>query len=277
MEHDRTWIGTRAGVAVLRQGHVETPAVLAPMKGVQVNGIVRDRAGRLWFATAQGLYQLAADGRLSHYGQAQGLPDPRVRLVHETRGGRLLIGTHNGLYEWRQGVIVALGSQTGFDNDTTISAIHELDDGRWIVGSTTGQELRLFDGRRWIRLGRAQGIPANVPFFITTARGYLWVAGMTGIYRVPLQQLDHLRGDARRPLAAEIVVNSGSDRPGGQPDICCNGAGNSRGLLLGDMLWLPTREGALLLDTAMTYPAVADPSVLVERVQAGPMALSRTW
>jgi diguanylate cyclase (GGDEF)-like protein len=268
VERGQVWIGTRAGPAVLRRGRVQTPAVLAPMRGAQVNGIVRDHAGRLWFATLQGLYLLWPDGSLSQYGQAQGLPDPRVRLVHETRDGRLLIGTHDGLYEWRAGAIVALGRETGFDNDTTVSAIHELDDGRWIVGSTTGQELRLFDGHRWTRLGQAQGIPANIPFFITHTRGYLWVAGMRGVYRVPLRELDRQRDAPSQPLAAEIVINSGADRPGGQPDKCCNGAGNSRGLLIGDTLWLPTREGALLLDTAWDRPAGTDPSVLVERVQA---------
>lgn len=268
VERDQAWIGTRAGIAMLRQGRVETPAVLAPIKGAQVNGVVRDHAGRLWFATAQGLFLLWPDGSLSQYGQAQGLPDPRVRLVHETRDGRLLIGTHDGLYEWREGAIAPLGRETGFDNDTTVSAIHELEDGRWIVGSTTGQELRLFDGHRWTRLGQAQGIPANVPFFITHAHGYLWVAGMRGVYRVPLGELEQLRKDPSRMLDAEIVINSGTDLPGGQQDKCCNGAGNSRGLLLGDALWLPTREGALLLDTALVHPAGADPSVLVERVQA---------
>ncbi|MBO9716092.1 MAG: diguanylate cyclase, partial [Pseudoxanthomonas sp.] len=266
VEQDRTWIGTRAGAAILRDGRVETPALLAPMRGAQVSGIVRDRGGRLWFATTQGLFVLWPDGSLSRYGEADGLADPRVRLVHETRDGRLLFGTYHGLYEWRAGTIVALGRDTGLGDDTAITAIHELDDGRWIVGSTAGEELRLFDGRNWRQLGRAQGIPANIPFFITHARGYLWVAGMRGVYRVPLRQLD--APDAARPLDAEIVINAGADRPGGQPDKCCNGAGNGRGMLLGDSLWLPTREGALLVDTARTYAPGADPPVLVERVQA---------
>ncbi|WP_372015555.1 ligand-binding sensor domain-containing diguanylate cyclase [Pseudoxanthomonas sp. 10H] len=269
VERDRIWIGTRAGAAVLRDGRVETPAVLAPLRGAQVSGIVRDRAGRRWFATSQGLFLLWPDGSLSRYAEAQGLADPRVRVVHETTDGRLLVGTHQGLYEWRDGAIVAIGRQTGLGDDTMITAIHELGDGRWLVGSSAGEDLRLFDGRRWTQLGRAMGVPASIPFFITRAHGYLWVAGMRGVYRIPLGRLDALRAGTPAPLDAEVIINSGADRPGGQPDRCCNGAGNSRGLLLGHALWLPTREGALLVDTARTTTAVRDPRVLIERVQAG--------
>ena len=269
VERDRTWIGTRTGAALVRGGKVETPAVLAPMRGAQVNGIVRDRAGRLWFATTQGLYLLWPDGSLSHYGAAQGLADPRIRLVHETGDGRVLLGTYRGLYEWRDGAIVATGRDTGLDDDSMVTAFHELPDGRWIIGGTAGEDLRLFDGRRWFRLGRAEGVPASVAFFIADAHDHLWVAGMRGVYRLPLAQLEPARLAAAQPVDAEIVINSGADRPGGQPDKCCNGAGNGRGLLAGDMLWLPTREGALLLDTARVRAGGVEPSPRIERVEAG--------
>ena len=266
VERDQAWIGTRTGPAVVRHGRVESPAVLAPMRGAQVNGIVRDRAGRLWFATTEGLYLLWPDGSLSHYGADQGLADPRVRLVHETRDGRLLLGTYRGLYEWRDGAIVPTGRDTGLDGDTMVTAFHELPDGRWILGSTAGEDLRLFDGRRWTRLGHAQGVPANIAFFITDANGWLWVAGMRGVYRLPLAQLRR-SGDSAPPIDAEIVINSGADRPGGQPDKCCNGAGNGRGLLAGGTLWLPTREGALLLDTGKVQAGGVDPSPRIERIE----------
>ena len=267
VEHDRTWVGTRAGAAVLRGGRVERPAVLQPLQGAQVNGIVRDRSGRLWFATTEGLFLLWPDGSLSSYGTGQGLADPRVRLVHETRDGRLLVGTYRGLYEWRDGRIAALGRETGLDEDTMVTALHELEDGRWILGSTAGEDLRMFDGRGWTRLGQAQGIPANIAFFIASNRGHLWVAGMRGVYRLPLDALGRPGQPAAATIPAEIVINSGADRPGGQPDRCCNGAGNSRGLLEGDTLWLPTRDGALLVDTAMQPAAGSVPRALVERVQ----------
>lgn len=268
VERDQAWIGTRAGAAVLRHGRVEVPPALAPMRDAQINGIVRDRARRLWFATTRGVFMLPPTGGPPlHYTVHDGLADARVRLVHETADGRILLGTYRGLYEWRDGRILPLGRQTGLTDDTMISAILELDDGRWLVGSTTGEDLRVFDGRRWHRIGRAQDLPANVAFFLAQAEGQVWVAGMRGVYRLPLEELNRAIADPTHQVAATMVINSGADRPGGQQDKCCNGAGNSRGLLRDGRLWLPTRAGVLQVDTAPMPGPDVRPAVRIERMQ----------
>lgn len=267
-EADRTWVGTRAGVAVLRDGRVETPAVLAPLRNAQINGIVRDRSGRLWFATGSGLYLLGTDNRLIRYAEAEGLVDPRIRVVLETREGRLLVGSTQGLYEWRGGRIVPLGQQTGLASDIAITALLELDNGDWVVGSSNGDGLHVFDGGRWHALGSAQDLPVNIPFFLAEHAGHLWVAGMQGVYRLPLADLMQTLRQPATPLVPQLVINSGFDRPGGQQDKCCNGAGNSRGLLQDGQLWLPTREGALLVRLASTE-AGTPREVRIEDVVAG--------
>ena len=247
-EREQTWIGTRAGVAVLRQGRVEQPAVLAPLRNAQINGIVRDHSGRHWFATTQGLYLLDADNRLTHYDEKDGLADARIRLVLETRGNRLLVGTYNGLYEWRDGRLLATGEDTGLGEGIAVTALLELQDGRWVLGSNTDESLRVFDGRRWHHLSHDRGLPANIPFHLAEKDGDLWVAGMQGVYRLPLASIDQSLADPKIPLAVQMVINSGADQGGGQQDKCCNGSGNSRGLLRDGRLWLPTRDGALLVD-----------------------------
>ena len=249
-EADQVWVGTRAGAALLRQGKIEQPAVLAPLRNVQVNGIVRDHAGRLWFASSNGLFLLDADGRLVRYGEADGMADPRIRVALETRDHRLLVGSTRGLFEWRDGRIVAIGQQTGLADDIAITALLELADGRWVVGGSNGDSLHVFDGQRWRSFGNGHGLPINIPFFLAENDGDLWVAGMQGIYRLPLAQLDRALQSPRPRLDPQLVINSGFDRPGGQPDKCCNGSGNSRGLLQDGQLWLPTREGALLVRLA---------------------------
>ena len=268
VEPGTTWIGTRSGAAVLRDGQVQTPPLLAPLQGAQVNGIVRDRTGRLWFATTAGLFMLATDGGLHRYGEREGLADARIRLVHETRAGRILLGTYSGLYEWVDGRIVALGRKTGLADDTMVSAFLELEDGRWVLGSTQGEDLRVHDGRRWHRIGRARNLPANIAFFLAQSDGQLWVSGMRGIYRLPLAELDRALADPDRPVSATMVINSGADRPGGQQDKCCNGAGNSRGLLRDGTLWLPTRDGVLLVDTRTPMSTAPPAQVRIERLHA---------
>ncbi len=251
-EQDRTWIGTRAGAAVLRDGHLEVPAVLAPLRDAQVNGILRDHAGRLWFATTKGLFLLQGEDRLTRYTEQDGMTDARIRLVHETRDGRILLGTYQGLYEWRDGRILATGRDTGLPDDGVApTALLELEDGRWVLGSSTGSNLRIHDGTRWHALDSRHSLPMNVPFYMAQNGGDLWVAGMQGIYRLPLASLDNTLADPAQPLAAQMVINSGSDHAGGQQGKCCNGSGNSRGLLRDGKLWLPTRDGVLLVDVDM--------------------------
>ncbi len=257
-EADLIWVGTRAGAAVLRAGqtHAEIPPALAPLRGMQVHALLRDRAGNLWFGTTGGAFRLAPDGRLTRYAEAEGLVDPRVRIVHETRDGRLLLGTAQGLYEWRDGQMSALASTDGAGADFGVTAITELGDGRLVVGSGSGsgKHLRIHDGKRWQALGSGNGLPENIPFHIAQVGNDLWVAGMQGVYRLALAELDHALADPQARVRARIIINSGFDRPGGQQDKCCNGMGSGRGLLRDGQLWLPTRDGALVVSTARLPP-----------------------
>ena len=264
-EAGQVWIGTRAGAAVLRDGRLEQPAVLAPLRNLQINGIVRDRGGRLWFASSDGLFMLGRDHRLLRYGLTEGLADARIRIVHETRDGRLLVGSTRGLYEWRGGRILALGRQTGLDDEIAVTALLELANGHWLVGSSNGDSLHLFDGKRWHAFGSSRGLPINIPFHLAEEVGSLWVAGMQGVYRLPLAQLERALQSPALQLDPQLVINSGFDRPGGQQDKCCNGSGNGRGLLRDGQLWLPTRDGALLVQLATAEAGTPRP-VRIEAV-----------
>lgn len=249
-EAGQVWIGTRAGVALLRDGRLEQSPALAPLRNLQINGIVRDRGGRLWLASSDGLFALDRGHRLARYGPSGEQADARIRVIHETRDGRLLVGSSRGLHEWRDGRIVALGRQTGLDESIDITALLELANGRWVVGSSNGDSLHVFDGSRWHAFGSARGLPINIPFHLSEDAGSLWVAGMQGVYRLPLAQLERALQSRASRLDPQQVINSGFDRPGGQQDKCCNGLGNGRGLLRDGQLWLPTRDGALLVRLA---------------------------
>jgi diguanylate cyclase (GGDEF)-like protein len=263
-EGDRVWIGTRRGLVVWRDGHVERPPEFAPMTG-QINGIVRDPDGSVWFPTTDGLFHWA-NGTLQRFGQAQGLQDPRVRVITTDRRGRMLLGTQSGLFELRGGLAVPLGVGAGLPPGLDISGLHALRDGRLAVGSLD-EHLFVEAGGRWHQLGPEQGMPGNAPFFMSEDGRYLWLAGIRGIARVPLADLPRAGDVATRPVHGEMLLNERGDPNAGQQGECCNGAGMSKGFMRGPVLWLPSREGVVALDTREIVKNPNPPSLVIERVR----------
>lgn len=267
-EAGAVWIGTRRGVAVLRGDRLETPEMLAPMRSAQINGMLRDRAGALWFATTQGLFRQRRDDLLQ-MGVADGFSDIRTRVLHETRDGRLLVGTQSGLYEVSGDRAVLVGLEAGLRDDLDITAIHELDDGKLVVGALS-EEIFLFDGKRWTTFGRNSGIPVNSAFFITHDRsGFLWVGGIRGIHRVPVDDLLAVAEGRATQVRGEMLLNERGDRRGGQKGYCCNGAGNAKGFIHGGELWLPTRDGVVAMSTTGIVKNPVAPRSLIERIRVG--------
>ncbi|WP_230595942.1 ligand-binding sensor domain-containing diguanylate cyclase [Xanthomonas albilineans] len=265
-EPGQLWIGTRRGIAFYRNGQLSQPRLLAPLHELQISGIVRDHAQRLWFASDDGLFR--SDGKhLRRYGIGDGLRDARIRLLHETRDGRLLVGSQAGLYELRGERLVALATPDCALANADITAIHELPGGQWLVG-TLSEELWLFDGKRWSMLDETDGLPANAPFFITDdPQGNVWVAGLRGIYRLYLNNLLQHAATPSVALQAEWMITERAQRHGGMRGMCCNGIGNGKGFIEGGTLWLPSRDGVVAMNTTGIVKNPVAPLPVVERLR----------
>ncbi|MFT3669275.1 MAG: two-component regulator propeller domain-containing protein [Pseudoxanthomonas sp.] len=281
-ENGQTWIGTRDGVALYRDGRVQRPRMLEAMDAAQVNGIVRDRHGHLWFATSTGLYRWDGGERLRHYASDAGLRDVRVRVLLETRDGRLLVGTQSGLYEFVDERLVPIPlAGTGLDAPHIV-ALQELAGGQWLAGALSEEVMLVFDGQRWTKLDKTRGIPANAPFFFAEdGNGLLWVGGLRGIYRVAVADILTATQDPAFRVTARTLLNERGDRHGGQKGDCCNGAGNSRGFMVDNALWLPTRDGVVVMATDQSLDNDYVPESVIERVQIEgawrPADATATW
>lgn len=266
-EPGRVWIGTRRGVAVLSDTEgLLLPPELAPMANAQINGIVRDRQGALWFTTTQGLFRLF-NGLLVRFGEAEGLTDARTRIFYQTSTGRRLIGGQGGLFEFADEHLLPVGLDSGLSLDLDVTSIHELPDGRLLIG-TFAEGLHLLDSGRWVNLSRAGALPGYTPFFITDdGAGYIWVAGIRGIYRVALADVEAMLAGTTAGVSGEMLLNERGDRRGGQKGYCCNGAGNAKGLIENGVLWLPSRDGVVALSTAEVMRNPVVPNVRIERVK----------
>jgi diguanylate cyclase (GGDEF)-like protein len=264
---DRIWIGTRRGLVIWRNGKLEAPPVLAPMATAQINGIVRDHAGIIWIPTSDGLFRLDGE-QLTRYGKAEGLNDIRVRQIRELKDGRMLVATQDGLYQLRDGKMIRMGLDSGLKPGTDVTALTELRDGSLVIG-TLSEDVYMFNGRNWRKFARAEGFPANTPFFLVEDNaGYLWFAGIRGITRAPLAEMRLVQNGQAKLAYAEMILNERGDRRSGEQGFCCNGAGNSKGFLdPAGVLWLPSRDGVVTLDTLGLAKNMTAPTAVIERVR----------
>ncbi len=265
-EGSALWIGTRSGLAYHDGLGLRTPPEFDALRSAQVNAILRDPAGDLWLGTSAGLFR-HRDGALDRFGVSEGLPDPRVRTLLTLPGGILLIGTQGGLYQMDSEGIRPFDRSSTLPSDIDITALHRLDDGLIAVGSL-GEHLFLGDGERWLDVAALPEVPTNSPFFITHDRhDHLWVAGIRGVYALSLTSLRGKLAGLDVPVEVEVVLSERGDQRGGQKVHCCNGAGNAKGLIHDDLLWLPTRDGLLSLPALAKRDGEPAPSPVVERVR----------
>lgn len=268
-EENRLWIGTRRGLAVIEHtgaqaGEVQQPGQFAPLASAQINGFLRDREG-LWILTDAGLYRLQGE-RLRRFARADGLADPYTRSLYRTTEGRLLAGTQSGLFEMRGERFHPVGLGAGLPSGLDISAIHQLRDGGLVIGSIGEQTYFEHDGR-WHSLGDAQGMPVNVPTAMAEFGGYLWIAGIRGISRVPIADLGALASGKIEHARGEMLLSDRGDPMSGQQGYCCNGAGTAKGFRRGDTFWLPSRDGVVAMNTDAVELNPVPPPVVIERVQ----------
>ncbi|MDX1443684.1 MAG: diguanylate cyclase [Gammaproteobacteria bacterium] len=263
---ERLWIGTRTGLAWYRNGEVTMPRILDAVSATQVSGIIDDSAGNTWLAANNGVYRYR-DGELLHVGPGEGLVEPRARVLFETSNSVLLVGTQQGLFEIRSESAFPVGVDNGLPRNIDVTAINELADGSLVIG-TLSEELFLLADGEWTRITAGDGLPTNSPFFLVEdARGKLWVAGIRGLFSVPVADLHDFRSKSTDSVSGEMLLSERGDIRGSQKAFCCNGAGNAKGFMRDHVLWLPTRDGIIAVDTRDIVRNQVPPEVLVERMR----------
>ena len=169
-----------------------------------VNRIVKDSRGFLWFCTAGGLSRF--DGyAFTNFSTEQGLPTSNVNDLLETRGGDYWVATTGGLVRFdpkgrpsrRTGhptddtsaPMFTVVSDDGDPRARIITVLREGRDGTIWVGTHNGlYRLELANGRRSLRPVDVH-IPDEYPEqrivadVLDDGRGGLWISGPGGLYR----------------------------------------------------------------------------------------------
>lgn len=257
-ERSRIWIGTRAGLVWWDREarRLNTPDVFDRLAGIQVNGIIRVRDGTYWIATTSGIWHWEDDSLHQH------LAERSIRLLMETSDGVLYAGSQEGLFRMSPDNTFERVESIPIESDVT--ALAELSDGRLAAG-TLGEKLFLQTRNGWRGFDASDGLPANSPFAIADHEGMLWVGGIRGIFRVPLDAFDEYLGGEIDSLPGRMILHERGDISGAQKGYCCNGAGNAKGFMEDGEFWLPSRGGVVHLAPDRIHFNQRVPEVLIER------------
>lgn len=142
--------------------------------------LLEDNAGRMWIATAQGLFVLEQT-QLTAMSPSTGLPLGPVFDLALDSHGVLLAATESGLYQWLDDRFVARLPQL---NDKAISCI--LVDGQdqlWL--GTVGNGLYRHSQHGLEHLGSAEGLPnRRVTALFKDRENSLWIGTNGGLFRL---------------------------------------------------------------------------------------------
>ncbi|MEM6784646.1 MAG: two-component regulator propeller domain-containing protein, partial [Bacteroidota bacterium] len=205
------WVGTkRRGLLRLdratgRFEPVEIPGHLFPPEAgseasnmLPVRHLAEDEGGALWISSSIGLYRRDPEGSYEGFlhdpSRPDGLPDPRVSVVHESRDGTLWIGTDGGVCQLTDttppGRFACVHHRP--DDPTSLGADvvwtiaeSEADPGALWVG-TIGGGLCRFDRstRTCKRYTTTDGLPNNTVYgVLPDEAGALWMSTNGGLAR----------------------------------------------------------------------------------------------
>ncbi|HEY2516125.1 MAG TPA: SpoIIE family protein phosphatase, partial [Polyangiaceae bacterium] len=234
-----------------------------------IRALYADSHGEVWFGTAFNAGRLA-NGVLTTFTQADGVPDVGVRVITEGHDGSMWMGTGVGLLHYTGGKFTPMTAADGLP-DAPIEALYADGDDLW-VGSYGGGLTLLRGDKVAGRVTSKEGLSNDVVYSIVDdLRGELWMTCNRGVYHAKKGELTEA-ALGRRPSVTSVAL----DTSDGMKAAECNGGIPGAARSPDGMLWFPTTAGVVRVDPAHLRKNEVVPPVRVEqmRVNRAPVDLA---
>ncbi len=225
-----------------------------------VRVIHRARNGRMWLGTNGGLALWSGEDRFTAYGT--GSPELNfIQAIAEEDEGSLLLGTRGGLVRFRDGRFTVLADEKSGLSSNAVRAVHAGADGTIWIGTYDGGLNRLRDGRV-AAITTREGLFDNGVFAIIEDSGFFWMSSNRGVHRASVSELNAV-ADGRIAAVSSLALT----RDDGLLSAECNGGVQPAAARTADgLLWFPTQQGVVSIDTRLLGASAPPPPVHLTRI-----------
>ncbi|RYZ33435.1 MAG: hypothetical protein EOO72_14185, partial [Myxococcaceae bacterium] len=154
----------------------------------RINAIYHDSRGALWFGGQGGLMR-STGRRVSVIGTETGFPGGEVTVMAGGASNELWVGTAQGfVLRDTDGRLEMIGMPSDLSYSRVSSILVTAADQVWVT--TLGAGLYLYDGTRWHRFDRSQGLPdLRLTHVVDDQQDHLWFGSTGGILRASRSDL----------------------------------------------------------------------------------------
>jgi ligand-binding sensor domain-containing protein/signal transduction histidine kinase len=187
------WVGTLGqGLLRVRDNKVDRFSHNEGLSNNVISGLVEDREGDIWVATARGIDRIR-DPKVQLFSKADGLSNDLINSVYGAQDGAVWIGTNGGLNRLAAGSITAYTHAVGPPNAAVLSSYEDAAGRLWVA---TGAGVSFQAGDRYGEVLTAGGQHLGRVFNIAGDRnGAVWLANNA-------QGLFAVRGGVAHPVTA---------------------------------------------------------------------------
>ncbi|MBI4548079.1 MAG: hypothetical protein HY707_08870 [Ignavibacteriae bacterium] len=188
------WFATDDGVEKLRSPRFVNYSVNHGLSGSMVISMLQDIRKNLWLGTYNGLNQLDPTGRITIFGEGDGLRHRVIHALVEDNKGDIWIG-NRGVSLYSHGKLVKADIE-GVDPTDYVSSLFKDNAGNIWIGAN-GKIIKVRNGRTQVVLDEKTGIPSDrIEALLVDKNGTVW-------FGTPQQGAGYYRSGVVKQLTTE--------------------------------------------------------------------------